>query len=158
MAVPTLIHERVKMAWSGQNPTVVGRVASGWVVLGDAQYPRGYCLLLPDPVVGSINDLQEPERGQFLSDMVAVGDALLRITDAYRINYEIQGNGDQALHAHIFARYRTEEAEYRRGPVWRYSSALRQSQPFDPVVHDGLRRDLRFWLATRGLLSNGEAV
>jgi diadenosine tetraphosphate (Ap4A) HIT family hydrolase len=144
------------MARAGENPTVVGRVASGWVVLGDAQYPPGYSLLLPDPVVGSINDLQEPARGRFLSDMVAVGDALLAITNAYRINYEIQGNADQALHAHIFARYGTEEAEYRTGPVWRYDSALRQSKPFDPVAHDGLRRGLREWLETRGLLSSGK--
>jgi diadenosine tetraphosphate (Ap4A) HIT family hydrolase len=108
--------------------------------------------------VGSINDLKEPERGLFLSDMVAVGDALLTITDAYRINYEIQGNGDQALHAHIFARYRTEEAEYRRGPVWRYSSTVRQSKPFNPITHDGLRRELREWLATRALLIHGETT
>jgi diadenosine tetraphosphate (Ap4A) HIT family hydrolase len=149
----TLIHERVALAQSGQNPTVIGRMASGWAVLGDSQFPPGYSLLLPDPVVGSINDLQPPERGQFLADMVAIGDALLALTDAYRINYEIQGNSDQALHAHIFARYRTEDAERVRGPVWRYDAALRNARRFDAAAHAGLREGLSAWLEERGFVT-----
>jgi hypothetical protein len=49
---------------------------------------------LPDPVLGSINELEGAPRAQFLVDMVAIGDALLAVTGAYRINYEIQGNSD----------------------------------------------------------------
>ncbi len=140
------------MARGGQNSAVIGRMASGWAVLGDSQLPRGYSLLLPDPVVGSINELQGSERARFLSDMIAIGDALLSVTNAYRINYEIQGNSDQALHAHVFARYQAEDAERRRGPVWMYEPALRSSHPFDPTVHGELRVALAKWLAERGLL------
>ena len=149
----TLIHERVALAQRGQNPTVIGRMASGWAVLGDSQFPPGYSLLLPDPVVGSINALKQFERTQFLTDMVAIGDALLALTDAYRINYEIQGNTDQALHAHIFARYRTEDPERVRGPVWMYDAALRHSRRFDATAHAALRRDLATWLRERGLIT-----
>jgi diadenosine tetraphosphate (Ap4A) HIT family hydrolase len=148
----TLIHERVAMARAGQNPTVIGRMASGWAVLGDAQFPRGYGLLLPDPVVGSINELEGSARARFLADMIAIGDALLAATNAYRVNYEIQGNSDQALHAHIFARYQAEAAERRRGPVWMYDPALRSSHPFDTAVHGELRARLAKWLGERGLL------
>ena len=148
----TLIHERVSLAQRGQNPTLIGRMASGWAVLGDAQFPRGYSLLLPDPVVGSINALAGAARAQFLADMVAIGDALLALTGAYRINYELQGNSDQALHAHIFTRYRTEEAERRSGPVWMYPAAQRNAQPFDATVHGGLQRELGAWLGRRGWL------
>lgn len=148
----TLIHERVALARNGQNPTVIGRMASGWAVLGDTQFPRGYSLLLPDPVVGSINDLKHPERGKFLSDMVAIGDALLAVTGAYRINYEILGNSDQELHAHIFARYRTEDAERLKTPVWMYDAALRNSECFDPIAHADLRLALSASLKGCGLL------
>src|SRR4051812_36034250 len=148
----TLIHERVAQAQRGQNPTVIGRLASGWAVLGDVQFPRGYCLLLPDPVVGSINQLEGAERAQFLADMVAIGDALLALTGAYRINYELQSNGDQALHAHIFARYLTEDAERRLGPVWMYDAALRNAERFDPERHAELQRALGDWLGQHGLL------
>jgi diadenosine tetraphosphate (Ap4A) HIT family hydrolase len=148
----TLIHERVALARRGENPTLIGRMGSGWAVLGDSQLPLGYGLLLPDPVVFSINDLDAAARAQFLSDMVALGDALLAVTQAYRINYEIQGNGDQALHAHVFARHAAEAPERRRCPVWMYDPELRRATPFDPVLHRGLREALGAWLAERGLL------
>lgn len=149
----TLIHERVALARDGKNPTVIARMASGWAVLGDSQLPLGYSLLLADPVVFGINELGATERARFLEDMVSLGDALLAVTPAYRINYEIQCNGDQALHAHVFARYESEPPERRRCPVWMYDAALRSATPFDPVLHAGLREAIRGWLAERGLLA-----
>jgi len=148
----TLIHERVALARDGKNPTVIGRMGSGWAVLGDSQLPLGYSLLLSDPVVFAINDLGPAERARFLADMVSLGDALLAVTQAYRINYEIQCNGDQALHAHVFARYETEEPERRRCPVWMYDPAQRSAAPFDATLHAGLRQAIGAWLAERGLL------
>jgi diadenosine tetraphosphate (Ap4A) HIT family hydrolase len=100
----SLIHERVKNARAGSNPTVIARMRSGWLVMADRQIVLGYCLLLPDPVVVSINDLNDIAREEFLMDMVLAGDALLRATDATRINYEILGDSDPFLHAHIFPR------------------------------------------------------
>jgi diadenosine tetraphosphate (Ap4A) HIT family hydrolase len=152
-AMTTLIHARVAQARCGQNPTVIGRMASGWAVLGDCQFPRGYSLLLPDPVVGSINELGPPARDKFLSDMVAIGDALLAVTSAYRINYELQGNSDPALHAHIFARYRDEDPARIGGPVWMYDAAQRHAQRFDPTSHAGLLQSLSEWLRSRALIA-----
>ena len=125
----TLIHERVEAARAGTNPTVMCRMPSGWAVLGDVQGFRGYSLLLPDPVVVDLNALDASARVQFLSDMTVIGDALLDVTDAYRINYDILGNTDAALHAHIFPRYSDEPDEYRPRPVW--VSPQRNAEPFD---------------------------
>lgn len=44
----TLIHQRVEDCRRGENPKVIARVNSGWVVLGDVQFLRGYSLLLPE--------------------------------------------------------------------------------------------------------------
>ena len=52
--------------------------------------------------------------------MAVLGDALLDVTGASRINYEILGNGEPALHAHLFPRYDSEPQELRSGPVWLY--------------------------------------
>ncbi|MBD1999434.1 hypothetical protein H6G00_22945 [Leptolyngbya sp. FACHB-541] len=116
----TLIHRRVEEARQGVNPTVICRVPSGWVVLGDVQFLRGYSLLLPDPVVPDLNALPMEQRISFLQDMTILGDALLEVTGAIRINYEILGNSEAALHAHVFPRYVTEPEEKRRKPVWFY--------------------------------------
>ncbi len=128
--MPTLIHERVAQAQRGENPKVICRVPSGWIVIGDNQFLPGYSLLLADPVVSSINDLDGAARARFLHDMVLLGDALLEVTGAARINYEILGNSEAALHAHVLPRYESEPDDLRRRPAWFYDWA--SSVDFDP--------------------------
>lgn len=127
----TLIHERVETARTGANPTVICKMPSGWAVLCDMQYLRGYTILLADPVVPSLNALNRADRAQYLLDMSVIGDALLEVTDAYRINYEILCNLDQALHAQIIPRYMTEPEAWRKGPPLSYPGEIRSSVRFD---------------------------
>lgn len=129
--MPTLIHRRVEAARAGTNPMVIGRVSSGWLVLEDVQFLRGYSLLLPDPVVSDLNALDENGRSQFLHEMTVLGDALLEVTEAYRMNYQILGNLEPALHAHVFPRYLTEPEPYRTSLPQSYEQEYRQSMPFD---------------------------
>ncbi len=127
----TLVHQRVEMARAGKNPTVICRVPSGWMVLGDTQFLRGYSLLLPDPVIPDLNVLDAERRIEFLRDMVILGDALLEVTNAYRINYTIMGNLDPALHAHVCPRYMTEPEEFRTRAAWNYPASQLDAVKFD---------------------------
>ena len=130
----TIIHDRVRSAADGTNPTVIRRMPSGWLVLGDVQTLRGYGVLLADPVVQDINALSAPARAAFLRDMVIVGDALLDVTGARLINYQLLGNTDRALHAHIHPRYADEPDDKRPFPVWEYHRDRSAPQVrFDPV-------------------------
>ena len=143
----TMIHERVEQARVGDNPTVIAKVRSGFVVLGDVQFLRGYSLLLPDPVVPSLNDLSSGERQVYLEDMAGLGDALLDVTNAARINYEILGNTEAALHAHLFPRYDDEDPKLRTGPAWFYD--WKNCPRFDAVAHRELMDEIRAALATK---------
>ena len=125
----TIIHRRVEAARGGENPTVVRPMPSGWAVMADWQRLPGYMLLLPDPVVDDLNALSGRARRQFLLDMVVLGDALLRVTDALRINYQILGNLVPALHAHVCPRYAWEPKERRTGPTSHYDKTA--GPPFD---------------------------
>jgi len=137
----TLIHRRVEAARKGKNSTVLCRMESGWAVFGDVQVLNGYCLLLPDPVVPTLNDLDSQARVNFLRDMVIIGDAILEVTGATRINYEILGNSEPALHVHIVPRYEAEPDDLRRGPIWFYDWS--KAPKFDPVLHKPLMDKLR---------------
>jgi diadenosine tetraphosphate (Ap4A) HIT family hydrolase len=119
--MPTLVHQRVEAARAGTNPTVICRMPSGWAVLCDVQFLRGYSLLLPD----------KQKRAEYLLDMTILGDALLEVTGAYRINYAVLGNLDPALHAHAIPRYMTEPEEMRQGPPFLYDREYRNSVKFD---------------------------
>lgn len=129
----TLIHQRVELAHAGKNPAVICRLPSGWAVLSDTQVLPGYTILLSDPVVLDLNALSVEERVTYLRDMSLIGDALLEVTGAVLINYEILGNSERALHAHIIPRYANEPDEQRRRPIW--LSDVSQAPKFDPE-HD----------------------
>jgi diadenosine tetraphosphate (Ap4A) HIT family hydrolase len=114
----TAIHQQVEAARRGELTRVIKKMKSGWAVLGDPQITRGYCLLLPDPVVPHLNALIDDEREQFLRDMTLLGDVVLAVTGADRINYEILGNVEPALHAHVIPRHASEAPDLRKTPVW----------------------------------------
>ena len=136
----TLIHRRVEEARQGKNPTVICRMPSGWVVLGDTQVSPGSSILLSDPVVPDLNALSLEDRVAFLRDMSMIGDALLEVAGAALINYEILGNTDRALHVHIVPRYADEPDEKRLRPIW--LSDTSSAPKFDPQRDKDLMQKL----------------
>lgn len=128
----TAIHRQVEAARNGELPRVIKKMPSGWAVLGDPQITPGYCLLLPDPVVPDLNALSGDARRQFLDDMARLGDAVLEETGADRINYEILGNVEPALHAHVIPRHGSENPELRKKPVWLHDWSV--APPFSPAL------------------------
>ena len=147
----TLIHQRVAECREGRNPKTICRVNSGWVVLGDVQFLEGYSLLMPDPVVSDLNALDSEKRTEYLWEMTMIGDALLKVTDSFRINYEILGNTEPALHAHIFPRYEREQEDLRSGPAWFYD--WKQAPLFDNVRDGALMKAIRDYLESNGIVA-----
>lgn len=136
--MPISIPERIAAARAGTNSTVICRLPSGWAVLCDMQFLRGYTILLADPLVASINDLDRQQQAGYLCDMALIGNALLEVTGAYRINYAILGNTDPYLHAHIVPRSMAEPEEYRKGLPWSYPMDVVDKVPFDYERDKGL--------------------
>jgi diadenosine tetraphosphate (Ap4A) HIT family hydrolase len=140
----TAIHRRVARLQAGEDPACIARLASGWAVLGEQQFLRGYALLLPDPVVGTLNELHGIARAQVLSDAALLGDALLEVTGALRINYAIFGNQEPALHVHVVPRYANEDPSLRTAHPWSYD--------WNAAPHFDAARDATLLTALRGAL------
>jgi len=113
--------------------------------MGDVQFLKGYCLLLPDPVVPHLNALKGTAREQFLTDMATLGDAVLATTNAERINYEMLGNLEPALHAHVFPRFNDEPEDLRTSPVWLYD--WKAAPEFNLSDHHQIMQDIKTQLA-----------
>ena len=127
-----------------RSQTLILKMPSGRAVLGDWQLLPGYCLLIAEPEVSSLNDL--PLEGQlvFLRDMALLGRALQDMTSCARVNYSVYGNTDPFLHAHVFARYGWEDAEKAKSPVWlSYSAQERDAVEFNLEQHGPLGANLR---------------
>jgi diadenosine tetraphosphate (Ap4A) HIT family hydrolase len=135
--VSTAIHRRVDALRAGSDPTFIARLGSGWAVMGQKQVLPGCCLLLPDPVVPTLNSLSGDARALLLADMAALGDAVLAATGALRINYAIFGNQDPALHAHVIPRYGHEPEAHATAQPWAYDWSA--APDFDPERHRELR-------------------
>jgi diadenosine tetraphosphate (Ap4A) HIT family hydrolase len=145
MTPPSAIHAMVDRCRAADYPAAVAKLRSGWVVMGERQVLTGYCLLLADPVVPHLNALTTRRRGQFLSDMAAVGDVLLAVTGALRVNYAMFGNIDPALHAHIFPRQSAEPEATRTAQPWALD--WNAAPAYSDDMHGGLKRRLAAHLA-----------
>jgi diadenosine tetraphosphate (Ap4A) HIT family hydrolase len=143
--VSTAIHRRVEACRAGTDPTCITRLPSGWAVMGDPQVLKGYCLLLPDPVVPHLNALPADGQLAFLADLARLGQAVLELTDALRINYALFGNLEPALHAHVHPRFADEPDALRTAHPWAYDWAA--ARRFDPSRDGALLEALRTRLA-----------
>ena len=135
----------VERCRAANNPRSIIKLNSGWVVMAERQVLPGYCLLLPDPVVPHLNALQAAGRSQFLADMALLGDALMAITNAVRVNYAIFGNVEPALHAHVFPRLADEPSGERTAHPWALDWDL--APGFSEAAHGDLKRRIGAWLA-----------
>ena len=141
----TAIHRRVVACRAGTDPTLVARMPSGWAVMGDPQVLRGYCLLLPDPVVPHLNAMVPEAQSAFLADMARLGQAVVELTSAIRINYAIFGNVEPALHAHVLPRFADEPEAMRTANPWGYdwNAARRFDAERDGALLAALRERLQ---------------
>lgn len=142
MGEPTgcLICERIAMIAAGTSPWFVAELETGYVVLGDHQFFRGYTLLLSKVHVPELHDdacadakryLPRPERLRFLHEMSEVAEAVFRWARPRKLNYELLGNAEPHLHWHLFPRHADDPRP--GGPPWLVDRALRYGEAARPT-------------------------
>ncbi|HHQ7182170.1 TPA: HIT family protein [Staphylococcus aureus] len=140
-----LKENRIKSAKNDTIRMVIKELKGSYVVFGDVQFLPGYCVLLPKREVRLLNDLTLEERQNYLLDMSFVGDAMMKALKPTRVNYEILGNKDYFLHAHLFQRYEWEDESVRYMPVWAYDASnwSNEETAYDSDKHDEIRNKIK---------------
>lgn len=100
-----LICDRISRIQAGQNPFFVAETRTGYVVLGDYQFFRGYTLLLSKQHKRELHELETGTRKAFLFEMSEIAAAVYRAFAPRKLNYELLGNTDEHLHWHVIPRY-----------------------------------------------------
>lgn len=150
------ITNRVARIRAGGDPELLLELPSGYAILGKYQPEpiRGCCMLLPREVVASPNELRHAERAAFFTDLVLLGDAILAVTGAERINYLVLCNQVPELHGHCVPRFASEEPELRaKGPFEAYdfaSARVADARGADRELCGALRAALERLLHDRG--------
>lgn len=118
-----LICNRINMIKDGTNPYFVKELETGYLVIGDNQYFRGYSLFLCKEHKTELFQLDYSTKIKFLEEMSVVAEAVSKAFGAEKMNYELLGNGDTHLHWHLFPRVSGDIENYGnngKGPVWWY--------------------------------------
>ena len=113
-----LICERISQIHKNTNPYFVAELETGYVVVGNFQFFKGYTLLLCKEHVSELHHLEPEFRQKFLVEMSQVGEAVYKSFNPEKLNYELLGNTDQHLHWHLFPRYVDDPLP--KMPVWLY--------------------------------------
>lgn len=125
-----LICERIGLIQTGSNPYFVTELNTGYVVIGDFQYWRGYTLFLCKQHCLDLHELDSEFRLEFLREMSEVAAAVYRAFQPHHLNYELLGNSEPHLHWHLFPRYKDELLANK--PVWVVDKALRYGESARP--------------------------
>ncbi|MFL8888512.1 HIT family protein [Helcococcus kunzii] len=123
------------MIKNGENQYFVKELETGYVVLGDHQYFKGYTIFLCKQHKSELFELENSFKLKFLEEMSLVGEAVYKAFDAEKINYELLGNGDSHLHWRLFPMIAGDIKNYGnkgKGPVWCYPMELMYSDSNRP--------------------------
>jgi diadenosine tetraphosphate (Ap4A) HIT family hydrolase len=99
---------------SGRTSDVVAELKHSWVVLGDAQYYRGYCVILAKTHATELYRLPTNEAHALFDEQIAVGSAIARALNPRKLNYECLGNAEPHVHWHVFPRYESDPGHMGR--------------------------------------------
>lgn len=125
-----LICTRIDLIKQNKNPFFVCELKSGYVVVGDHQYLKGYTLFLSKNHVSELHELNKETKKVFLEEMALVAEAVYRVYKPIKLNYELLGNTERHLHWHIVPRYGTDPAP--RSPIWVVDKAIRDAKETKP--------------------------
>ena len=130
-----LICERIELIKQGKNPHFVKELETGYVVIGDGQYFKGYTLFLAKEHVTELHQMEYETKIKFLEEMSIVQEAVAKAFQAEKMNIELLGNGDAHVHWHLFPRKAGDMKGYGhngRGPVWWVPCEEMSSEEYQP--------------------------
>jgi len=137
-----LICERIELIKQGKNPHFVKELETGYVVIGDGQYFKGYTLFLAKEHVTELHQIEYETKIKFLEEMSIVQEAVAKAFQAEKMNIELLGNGDAHVHWHLFPRKAGDMKGYGhngRGPVWWVPWEEMSSEEYQPKENDLLQ-------------------
>ena len=137
-----LICERIKLIKQNKNPFFVKELQTGFVVLGDHQFYKGYTLFLSKQHKKELHELDQKEKIEFLTEMSQVAQAVYEAFSPDKLNYELLGNTENHLHWHIFPRYANDPEPNK--PIWVIDPKIRYADNVIPNTKE--RRALKIKL------------
>ena len=137
-------------ACSGQWPSADYRIAdcgTSLAYLFEDQFFSGWTVLVLKRHATELFQLSTNERSELIEEVSMVGQALMEVFHAVKINYELLGNQLPHIHWHLIPRLTTDPAP--RDPVWGIKHEKQTLTPTDLSQRVALVRS-RLFLKSSG--------
>ncbi len=135
--------DRIK---AGAFPDFIAELKSCYVILGDQQFYRGYCVLFAKLHATELYLMPADAARLLFDEMRLVAEAIAAVVKPWKMNYECLGNSEPHVHWHLLPRYETDEM--RHGPVWLRPESERKV-PLEEDDRRALIDSIRHQLAIR---------
>ncbi len=109
---------------TGAFADLIGELPHSFVILGDAQFYRGYCVVIAKRHATELHLMPPDEARALFDETIAVGSAIASVTRPAKLNYDCLGNAEPHVHWHVFPRYADDPM--RRRPIWARDEAERK--------------------------------
>jgi len=129
-----LICNRIEQIKNKSNKFFVKELETGYVVIGDHQFYRGYTVFLSKIHCSELHDVDKKFRDKFLTEMATVAEAVYKTFKPNKLNYELLGNTDHHMHWHIFPRRENDPKSYTA--VWAIDKRIRSAEDTIPTDED----------------------
>ena len=128
---------------AGTFTDLVAELPGSYMILGDAQYYRGYCILFAKRHVTEMYLMPADEARALFDEVRLAAEAIAAVTNPWKMNYECLGNTEAHVHWHLFPRYESDKIRF--GPIWVRPEAERKiALPADDraALMAGLRKEV----------------
>jgi diadenosine tetraphosphate (Ap4A) HIT family hydrolase len=99
---------RIEGCRNGQNPHLIHEFEYSYLLVGDHQYHRGYCVLLFKEHVRELHELSPEIQSVLFAELMAATQAVAQTFKPWKMNHSCYGNQVPHIHWHIFPRYDSE--------------------------------------------------
>ncbi|GAB4218906.1 MAG: HIT family protein [Candidatus Microgenomates bacterium] len=110
------ICEIISKIKKGLNKNFIKEFNTGYLVLEDYQYFKGYVIFISKIHKQELHQLSYTYKKNFLLEMAYIAEIIYKIFKPKKINYELLGNKYSHLHWHIIPRYKNEKLNNK--PIW----------------------------------------
>lgn len=128
--MPCLVCDRIAQIKRNENRHFVAELDTGYVVLGDFQFFRGYTLFLSKTHATELHELPTAIRERHLIEMSQVAEAVFLCFQPKKLNYECLGNAEPHLHWHLFPRYGDDPSPDTCS--WKVDTTIRYAEQYRP--------------------------
>ncbi|XVJ58741.1 MAG: HIT family protein [Tepidisphaera sp.] len=141
------ICKRIGEAREGRHAGLIAELDTGYAVLGDSQFFRGYSVLLCKTPATELFELPRETRARYLEEVSQLAEAVAKATGCHKINYECLGNQVHHLHFHVFPRRETDPQPLM--PVWGQMPAGSDAEKYkfepsrDGAMKESIAKELR---------------